>query len=331
MVRLIQQIYNPTPLFSTFATLIKFIALKMSIIVSNISKQFGRQLALDNVSFSINPGEIVGLLGPNGAGKSTMMKIITCFIPPSSGEVSVHGFDIREQSLEVRRKVGYLPENNPLYTEMYIKEYLGFVAGIHHLGKSSAKRVAEMMDITGLMPEKSKKIGALSKGYRQRVGLAQAMIHDPEVLILDEPTSGLDPNQLVEIRNLISEIGKHKTIMLSTHILQEVEAICNRAIIINQGRIVADDSTGHLLSNASGRELVMVEFDREISASGLKLIKGVITVKKLHGFSWLIESAQDLDVRQEIFRYAVDNGFTVLSMQKQGNSLEEVFQQLTKP
>lgn len=331
MVRLIQQIYNPTPLFSTFATLIKFIALKMSIIVSNISKQFGRQLALDNVSFSINPGEIVGLLGPNGAGKSTMMKIITCFIPPSSGEVSVHGFDIREQSLEVRKKVGYLPENNPLYTEMYIKEYLGFVAGIHHLGKSSAKRVAEMMDITGLMPEKSKKIGALSKGYRQRVGLAQAMIHDPEVLILDEPTSGLDPNQLVEIRNLIAEIGKHKTIMLSTHILQEVEAICNRAIIINQGRIVADDSTGHLLSNASGRELVMVEFDREISASGLKLIKGVITVKKLHGFSWLIESAQDLDVRQEIFRYAVDNGFTVLSMQKQGNSLEEVFQQLTKP
>lgn len=331
MVRLIQQIYNPTPLFSTFATLIKFIALKMSIIVSNISKQFGRQLALDNVSFSINPGEIVGLLGPNGAGKSTMMKIITCFIPPTSGEVSVHGFDIREQSLEVRKKVGYLPENNPLYTEMYIKEYLGFVAGIHHLGKSSAKRVAEMMDITGLMPEKSKKIGALSKGYRQRVGLAQAMIHDPEVLILDEPTSGLDPNQLVEIRNLISEIGKHKTIMLSTHILQEVEAICNRAIIINQGRIVADDSTGHLLSNASGRELVMVEFDREISASGLKLIKGVITVKKLSGFSWLIESAQDLDVRQEIFRYAVDNGFTVLSMQKQGNSLEEVFQQLTKP
>ena len=331
MVRLIQQIYNPTPLFSTFATLIKFIALKMSIIVSNISKQFGRQLALDNVSFSINPGEIVGLLGPNGAGKSTMMKIITCFIPPSSGEVSVHGFDIREQSLEVRKKVGYLPENNPLYTEMYIKEYLGFVAGIHHLGKSSAKRVAEMMDITGLMPEKSKKIGALSKGYRQRVGLAQAMIHDPEVLILDEPTSGLDPNQLVEIRNLIAEIGKHKTIMLSTHILQEVEAICNRAIIINQGRIVADDSTGHLLSNASGRELVMVEFDREVSASGLKLIKGVITVKKLHGSSWLIESAQDLDVRQEIFRYAVDNGFTVLSMQKQGNSLEEVFQQLTKP
>jgi ABC-2 type transport system ATP-binding protein len=303
----------------------------MSIIVSNISKQFGRQLALDNVSFSINPGEIVGLLGPNGAGKSTMMKIITCFIPPTAGEVSVHGFDIREQSLEVRKKVGYLPENNPLYTDMYIKEYLGFVAGIHHPGKNSSKRVEEMMEVTGLMPEKNKKIGALSKGYRQRVGLAQAMIHNPEVLILDEPTSGLDPNQLVEIRNLIAEIGKQKTIMLSTHILQEVEAICSRAIIINQGKIVADDSTGHLLTNASGNEMVMVEFDQDVSASGLKTIKGVKNVRKLTGFSWLVESAKDLDVRQEIFRYAVDNGFTVLSMQKQGNSLEEVFQQLTKP
>lgn len=303
----------------------------MSIIVSNISKQFGRQLALDNVSFSINPGEIVGLLGPNGAGKSTMMKIITCFIPPSSGDVSVHGFDIREQSLEVRKKVGYLPENNPLYTDMYIKEYLEFVAGIHQLGKASAERVAEMMEITGLNPEKGKKIGALSKGYRQRVGLAQAMIHDPEVLILDEPTSGLDPNQLMEIRHLISEIGKKKTIMLSTHILQEVEAICSRAIIINQGKIVADDSTAHLLTNAANSEQVMVEFDREVQASGLKTIKGVISVKKAAGFTWLIESAKDLDVRQEIFRYAVGNGLTVLSMQKQSSSLEDVFRQLTKP
>jgi len=303
----------------------------MSIIVSNISKQFGRQLALDQVSFSIQPGEIVGLLGPNGAGKSTMMKIITCFIPPTSGDISVHGFDIREQSLEVRKKVGYLPENNPLYTDMYIKEYLEFVAGIHQLGKNTHKRVAEMMEVTGLNPEKSKKIGALSKGYRQRVGLAQAMIHDPEVLILDEPTSGLDPNQLIEIRNLIVEIGRQKTIMLSTHILQEVEAICSRAIIINQGKIVADDTTGHLLSNAAGGELVMVEFDKEIQPAGLKSIKGVVTVKKMQGQSWLVESAKDTDVRQEIFRYAVDNGLTVLSMQKQSNSLEDVFQQLTKP
>ncbi|MHC1778418.1 MAG: gliding motility-associated ABC transporter ATP-binding subunit GldA [Lentimicrobium sp.] len=302
----------------------------MSIIVRNISKQFGRQLALDQVSFSIQPGEIVGLLGPNGAGKSTMMKIITCFIPPSSGDVSVHGFDIREHSLEVRRKVGYLPENNPLYTDMYIKEYLEFVAGIHELGKNTSKRVEEMMDITGLMPEKGKKIGALSKGYRQRVGLAQAMIHNPEVLILDEPTSGLDPNQLVEIRNLISEIGKQKTVMLSTHILQEVEAICSRAIIINQGKIVADDSTGHLLKNAGSTEQVVVEFDREVKPSDLKTIKGVLNVKKVSGFTWSVESAKDLDVRQEIFRFAVENGLTVLSMQKQSNSLEDVFQKLTR-
>ncbi|MFH1121455.1 MAG: gliding motility-associated ABC transporter ATP-binding subunit GldA [Bacteroidota bacterium] len=322
---------SETFLFSTFATHFKYSAFQMSIIVSNISKQFDRQLALNNVSFSINPGEIVGLLGPNGAGKSTMMKIITCFIPPTSGEVSVHGFDIREQSLDVRKKVGYLPENNPLYTDMYIKEYLEFVAGIHQLGKSSAKRVAEMMEITGLMPEKSKKIGALSKGYRQRVGLAQAMIHDPEVLILDEPTSGLDPNQLIEIRNLISEIGKQKTIMLSTHILQEVEAICSRAIIINQGKIVADDSTAHLLSNSANSEQVMVEFDREVQIAALKSIKGVLNVKKASGLTWLIESAKDLDVRQEIFRYAVDNELTVLSMQRQNSSLEDVFRQLTKP
>jgi len=302
----------------------------MSIIVSNITKQYGRQLALDNVSFRIEPGGVVGLLGPNGAGKSTMMKIITCFIPPSSGDVSVHGFDIREQSLEVRKKVGYLPENNPLYTDMYIKEYLEFIAGIHQLGKNTSKRVAEMMAVTGLMPEKGKKIGALSKGYRQRVGLAQAMIHNPEVLILDEPTSGLDPNQLVEIRNLISDIGKEKTVMLSTHILQEVEAICSRAIIINQGRIVANDSTGNLLSNASGIEQVVVEFDREADKAALSAIKGVKSVKKGSGYTWIIESASNTDVRQEIFRYAVEQGLTVLSMQKHTISLEEVFQQLTK-
>ncbi len=302
----------------------------MSITVSNISKRYGGQLALDNVSFSINPGEIVGLLGPNGAGKSTMMKIITCFIPPSSGDASVYGYDIREQSLEVRKKTGYLPENNPLYTDMYIKEYLEFVAGIHQLGKSTAKRVEEMMEITGLMPEKGKKIGALSKGYRQRVGLAQAMIHNPEVLILDEPTSGLDPNQLIEIRNLIAEIGKQKTVMLSTHILQEVEAICSRAIIIDHGKIVADDSTGHLLKNAGSTEQVVVEFDREAKPSDLKTIKGVLKVKNVSGFIWLIESAKDQDVRQEIFRYAVDHSLTVLSMQKQSSSLEEVFQQLTR-
>ncbi|KAF5062781.1 Vitamin B12 import ATP-binding protein BtuD [anaerobic digester metagenome] len=302
----------------------------MSITVTNISKQYGQQKALDQVSFSIKPGEIVGLLGPNGAGKSTMMKIITCFIPPTAGDVSVCGFDIREQSLEVRQKVGYLPENNPLYTDMYIREYLEFVAGVHQLGKSTAKRVDEMMEVTGLMPERKKKIGALSKGYRQRVGLAQAMIHNPEVLILDEPTSGLDPNQLVEIRNLITEIGKEKTVMLSTHIMQEVEAMCSRAIIINSGKIVADDSTGHLLNSNKNTEQVAVEFDKDVKLSMLKGLPGVVNVKKISGNNWLVEAGKDHDIRQDIFRFAVENSLTVLSMQKQGNRLEDVFQQLTR-
>lgn len=301
----------------------------MSIEVSNITKRYGEQLALDDVSFSIKAGEIVGLLGPNGAGKSTMMKILTCFIPPTSGKASVYGFDIHEQSLEVRKKIGYLPENNPLYADMYIREYLEFVAGIHNLGKNTKKRVEEMIEMTGLGHEQQKKIGALSKGYRQRVGLAQALIHDPNVLILDEPTSGLDPNQLLEIRNLISEIGKQKTVMLSTHILQEVEAMCSRAIIINFGKIVADDTTDHLLHGNVKTEFVIVEFDQDIKSEALLTIKGVNRVTKESGKTWLIESGKDTDVRQEIFRFAVDKGLTVLSMQKKSNRLEDVFQQLT--
>ena len=302
----------------------------MSIQVSNITKNYGGQLALNDVSFTIKPGEIVGLLGPNGAGKSTMMKILTCFIPPSSGKASVYGFDIHEQSLEVRKKVGYLPENNPLYSDMYIKEYLEFVAGIHELGKNTKKRVSEMIEMTGLGHEQKKKIGALSKGYRQRVGLAQALIHNPDVLILDEPTSGLDPNQLVEIRNLIAEIGRQKTVMLSTHIMQEVEAMCNRAIIINFGKIVADDTTDHLLNKKENTEQVVVEFDQEVKAELLKSVKGVLNISKVSANTWLVESGKDLDVRQELFRFAVEKGFTVLSMQKQSNRLEDVFQQLTK-
>lgn len=301
----------------------------MSIEVSSITKRYGEQLALDDVSFSIKAGEIVGLLGPNGAGKSTMMKILTCFIPPTSGKANVYGFDIHEQSLEVRKKIGYLPENNPLYADMYIREYLEFVAGIHNLGKNTKKRVEEMIEMTGLGHEQRKKIGALSKGYRQRVGLAQALIHDPNVLILDEPTSGLDPNQLLEIRNLISEIGKQKTVMLSTHILQEVEAMCSRAIIINFGKIVADDTTDHLLHGNIKTELVVVEFDQDIKSEALLTIKGVNRVTKESGKTWLIESGKDTDVRQEIFRFAVDKGLTVLSMQKKSNRLEDVFQQLT--
>lgn len=301
----------------------------MSIKVENITKIYGKQKALDDISFKVNPGEVVGLLGPNGAGKSTMMKIITCFIPPTSGNVSVYGFDIFEQSLEVRKKVGYLPENNPLYTDMYVKEYLEFIAGIYKL-KNKKSRVDEMVSLTGLEIEQKKKIGALSKGYRQRVGLAQALIHNPDVLILDEPTSGLDPNQLLEIRNLIKKIGKEKTVMLSTHIMQEVEAVCNRAIIIDKGKIVADDSTDNLTGKASTNQLIQVEFDKDIDTKLLDAIPGIKEVRKMKYNVWEILADNNDDVRLEIFQFAVDNKLKVLSMQKNEQSLEEVFQQLTK-
>ena len=228
----------------------------MSIIATDITKIYGKQKALDSVSLEIGAGEVVGLLGPNGAGKSTMMKIISCFLPPTSGEASVDGFDIFEQEIEVKKRVGYLPENNPLYLEMYVREYLSFLAGIHKLGRKKKSRINEIIDITGLGLEQNKKIGALSKGYRQRVGLAQALLHDPSVLILDEPTSGLDPNQLLEIRSLIQDIGKEKTVLFSTHIMQEVEAICDRAVIINLGKIVADDTISSLKKGRKSLEEV---------------------------------------------------------------------------
>ncbi len=223
----------------------------MSISIQNLTKLYNEQKALDDVSLEISKGEIVGLLGPNGAGKSTMMKIITCFIPPTKGTVKVCGYDIFDNPMEVRKKIGYLPEHNPLYLDMYVREFLSFIAGVHRLGKEKKERVEEMIELTGLTKEVNKKIGALSKGYRQRVGIAQAMIHKPEVLILDEPTSGLDPNQLVEVRELIKNAGKDKTVLLSTHIMQEVEAVCDRTIIINNGQVVADDSTKHLASGQS--------------------------------------------------------------------------------
>jgi ABC-2 type transport system ATP-binding protein len=282
------------------------------------------------VSFEIQPGGIVGLLGPNGAGKSTMMKIITCFIPPTSGEVIVNGFDIFEQSIEVRKIVGYLPENNPLYLDMYVKEFLSFIAGIHHLGNQTKERIAEMIDITGLRTEQNKKISALSKGFRQRVGLAQALIHNPEVLVLDEPTSGLDPNQLLEIRNLIKEIGKEKTVMLSTHIMQEVEAICDRAIIIDNGKIVADDLTSNLARISSKTQIINVEFNAPVKKQLLKSIQGIKEMKNLRDNIWLIESVTDKDIRPDIFKFAVENNLTVLSMSKEEKTLEEVFQELTR-
>lgn len=305
----------------------------MSISVKGITKLYGKQKALDNVSFEISSGEIFGFLGPNGAGKSTMMKIITGFIPPSSGDILVNGLDILENGIEVRKQIGYLPENNPLYLDMYVREYLYFVARLYKLSPKQAKvRTDEMIIKTGLTVEQKKKIGALSKGYRQRVGLAQALIHDPSVLILDEPTSGLDPNQIIEIRNLIAEVGKQKTVLLSTHLMQEVEAICNRVIIINNGKIVADNSKEDLQKQTSAinHQTVIVEFNTTVSRDELLKINGVSKVQGLKQFNWLIEGNTHDDIRPEIFQFAVKKSITVLSMQKKEMSLEQVFQELTK-
>ncbi|MDD2963710.1 MAG: gliding motility-associated ABC transporter ATP-binding subunit GldA [Bacteroidales bacterium] len=302
----------------------------MSVLVQNVSKLYGSQKALDQVNFTIHAGEVVGLLGPNGAGKSTMMKIITCFIPPSEGEVTVDGFSIHDQSVEVRRLVGYLPENNPLHLEMYVKEYLNFVARLYKVAAPS-KRVDEMIELTGLSKEQHKKIGQLSKGYRQRVGIAQAMIHDPKVLILDEPTSGLDPNQLLEIRELIRMLGHEKTVMLSTHIMQEVEAICSRAIIINSGRIVADDSTSTLTSRVGGSNLFRIEFNGRPDKLKLSKIRGVLRVVNTDGSNiWEISASEGVDLREDLFRFAVDQQLTILSLNRETASLEKVFQSLTK-
>jgi ABC-2 type transport system ATP-binding protein len=300
----------------------------MSIIANNITKLFGEQKALDNVSFSIEPGQIVGFLGPNGAGKSTMMKILTCFIPPTSGEAFVNGFDVMENSLEVRKVVGYLPEHNPLYSEMYIKEYLEFVAGIFKIPNPD-QRVEEMIALTGLQVERKKKISMLSKGFRQRVGLAQALIHNPQVLILDEPTSGLDPNQIVEIRNLIKEIGKEKTVMLSTHIMQEVEAICDRVIIINKGKIVADTPTSSLHQMSKDKETLLIEFSKPINREKLKAIPGIGMLENKGGNNWEITTDGKTDIRPALFKLAVDQDATVLTLQKQTHTLEQVFRELT--
>jgi ABC-2 type transport system ATP-binding protein len=300
----------------------------MSIQVENVTKLYDTQHALNNVSFEVNTGEIVGFLGPNGAGKSTMMKIITCFIPKTTGKVNVCGYDVDENSLTVRKHVGYLPEHNPLYLDMYVKEYLEFIAGLHQI-KNVKQRIDEMIEKTGLKLEQKKKIGALSKGYRQRVGLAQALIHDPKVLILDEPTTGLDPNQLVEIRSLITEMGKSKTVLLSTHIMQEVEAICSRVIIINKGQIVANDSTS-VLQGSKNKQLINIEFDNAIDLSSLKSIDGVLEVKSAGTNKWRIETNGNKDVRAELFKYAVVNNITVLTLQTEEQKLEDIFKELTR-
>ena len=300
----------------------------MSIEVSEITKQYGVQKALDQVSFTVGEGSITGFLGPNGAGKSTMMKILTCFIPQNSGVAKVCGFDVYENGYEVKQRVGYLPEHNPLYLDMYVKEYLAFAAGIHKIN-SIDKRVKEMIEITGLTLEQRKKIGALSKGYRQRVGLAQALIHNPKVLILDEPTTGLDPNQLVEIRALIKELGKEKTVLFSTHILQEVKAVCDNIIIINKGKIVANSDAKTLQNGNSSQSVLLLELDKDVSINRFKEIVGVIDVQKMEDLKWKINFAQENDIRQAIMQLAVSNNLTILSMKIEEQSLEDIFQKLT--
>jgi ABC-2 type transport system ATP-binding protein len=286
-------------------------------------------MAVNNISFSIPSGQVVGFLGPNGAGKSTTMKMLTCFIPQTSGNAKVGGFDINEQSIDVRRCVGYLPEHNPLYLDMYVKEYLAFTAKLQ--GATNIKtRVSEIIAATGLEREQKKKIGALSKGYRQRVGLAQALIHDPEVLILDEPTSGLDPNQIEDIRSLIKEIGKEKTVMLSTHIMQEVEAICDRAIIINKGIIVADDSTSALKSASTSHVDFEVSFDKAVDQNTLKQLESVKSVSEISDNKFVLKTDKDKNAQEEIFQFAVNNKLVITSMNQKESSLEEVFHKLTK-
>lgn len=301
----------------------------MSVKVNKLTKLFGDQKAVNKVSFEAKKGEVLGFLGPNGAGKTTTMKIITCFIPQSSGVAEVCGFDVAKNPMEVRERIGYLPEHNPLYKDMYVKEYLGFVAGLHKL-KNKTARVAEMIEMTGLQLEQKKQIGQLSKGYRQRVGLAQAMLHDPDVLILDEPTSGLDPNQLVEIRSLIKQIGKEKTVIFSTHIMQEVQALCDRVLIINEGKIVANDPIEQLQQRMTGETVVTVEFKQKTNAGKLNKIPHVKRVEELANNQWQLIANLDKDIRENVFKYAVDQQLTLLEMRKEVFSVEDIFQELTK-
>jgi ABC-2 type transport system ATP-binding protein len=301
----------------------------MSISVEHITKSYGEQKALDDVSFSMKGGEVVGFLGPNGAGKSTMMKVLTCFIPPSAGKASVCGYDTRDRSIKVRENVGYLPEHNPLYMDMFVREYLHFIAGLHGLDRKK-ERVEGIIDTVGLRPEIGKRIEALSKGYKQRVGLAQALIHEPEVLILDEPTSGLDPNQLSEIRSLIREIGKERTVLLSTHIMQEVEAICDRVIIVHQGRVVADDPVQDLRQRTGQQAVLHVEFDGEMPQEELEALDGVKEARTVGENDWELTVEEGKAIRERVFELAVNKGLSVLTLHQGSLPLEEVFKQLTQ-
>ncbi|MEC7753606.1 gliding motility-associated ABC transporter ATP-binding subunit GldA [Roseivirga sp. UBA1976] len=297
----------------------------MSVEVQQLTKTYGAQRAVDTISFRAVKGQILGFLGPNGAGKSTTMKIATCFIPPTEGTVKVCGHDVMHQPVEVRKKIGYLAEHNPLYTDMYVHEYLRFMAAVHGLkGKQGRERVMEMVALCGLSKEQNKRIGTLSKGYRQRVGLAQALLHDPEVLILDEPTTGLDPNQLVEIRKLIKEVSRDKTVIFSTHIMQEVKALCDRVVIINQGKIVADDTLQNLMGN---RVVLKVEFEAPVNIEKLTVLG---QAENRGGNEYVIACEKGKDLRSVLFKMAKDEDWVILSMSQETQELEEIFHRLTQ-
>lgn len=298
----------------------------MSIEVVNISKSYGTQKALDAVSFSVKKGEIVGFLGPNGAGKSTLMKILTTYINADEGSATVNGFDVNSNQKAVQLSVGYLPEHNPLYLDLYVREYLAFNADVYKVAKS---RINDVIELTGLSSESHKKIGQLSKGYRQRVGLANALLHNPDVLILDEPTTGLDPNQLVEIRNVIKNVGKDKTVFLSTHIMQEVEAICDRVIIINNGKIVTDKKLDKLIS-ADKEQVIEVEFDYKIEEEAIARMPHLKSYKNTHDMVWELTFLSDKDMRPTVFDFAHDNGLKTLQLNQKNKNLETIFREITK-
>jgi ABC-2 type transport system ATP-binding protein len=299
----------------------------MSISVNELMKVYGEQKAVNKISFSAHKGEIVGFLGPNGAGKSTTMKMITGYLTPDSGVASVSNINVAADPIAAKRKIGYLPEANPLYIDMYVKEYLNFISGVHDI-KNKKQRIKDVIELTGLSEEQNKKISQLSKGYKQRTGLAAALIHDPEVLILDEPTSGLDPNQIVEIRNVIKEQGKNKTVLFSSHILQEVEAICDRVIIINKGILVADDKLNNLQQKGN-TNFVKVTFKEPLEAETLNRLNGVITVNKLDTFSWQIKSSDANEVKRQLLEMSLQHNLNIVSLQTEGGSLEEIFRSLT--
>ncbi len=302
----------------------------MVIKVSDLNKSFGGFEALKDINFEIETGEIVGLLGPNGAGKSTLMKIMSGVLSADAGELSICGYELNSDSLKTRMNIGYLPESNPLYPNMYIKEYLEFSAGFYNLEKNKNDRINEMIELTGLKHHLSKKIGVLSKGLKQRVGLSQALLHDPKVLILDEPTSGLDPNQIVEIRNLILSLGVNKTILFSSHIMQEVEAVCERLIILNDGQIITDNKIADITKNKTFNNIVDVEFEEEVNEELLRSLKFVKKAVNLSTNKWRIESVDEDDIRKDLMSFAVSNDLTILSLNLHTDNLETVFQKLTK-